>query len=573
MRLRHTPKDNHPSKPDELQSYDENLTKLAASVKTLESNGDLMQAPPTGPQTVSATDFEDLARLTLRDFIETGNESAETSMSRFQRSEISAAVITASGLIREANEIATTSYGLKAGRTLFECGIEFHGNDQFARQISELEATDAKEQSFGLLQVFGGKGFGVLTMVISRVETSEEGERRFLILCAAKQYQDTAIDLLASKFNLSPAEAEIAKAFARGTSLRQIAADRGRSYTTIRNQFQTVLEKTECGSQSDLLQFATSLSTLFANAKTILRPPTATLTGALHIPRPHGRQMEVLINGDRDGTPVVNLFSLFGPGITPTIDNQLKQRGICLISPWRPGFSETSKPLKNVPRAVCLAADVTALLDSLEIERCAWLARASSSQTFYDTAILMPERITHGVVVNGLVPRKYISGKSVASKWTNVLMGASIVSYPVARMILGAGEQLMRRSDTVSFLQKMYDHSQTDKIALGDPVTAASILEGVQGVVRQGLDSGVEDIVSGFAAWDTDLDALKVPVTLYHGFDDPNVPFDGVVEFARDHSTVMTLVSEQGGGQLCYSHFDRVLDLLMDDPSPTVANM
>ena len=176
---------------------------------------------------------------------------------------------------------------------------------------------------------------------------------------------------------------------------------------------------------------------------------------------------------------------------------------------------------------------------------------------------MLPDRITHGVVVNGLIPRKYIAEKSVASKWTNVLMSASLVSYPVARMILGAGERLLRRSDPVSFLQKMYGHSEVDKERLGDADVVASILEGVKGIVNQGLDAGVHDMVSGFGSWDTDLDALRVPVTVYHGVDDPNVPCDGVAEFVKDHSASMTMVTEQGGGQLCYSHFDQVLDLLL----------
>ncbi|WP_339644917.1 hypothetical protein [Jannaschia helgolandensis] len=144
-------------------------------------------------------------------------------------------------------------------------------------------------------------------------------------------------------------------------------------------------------------------------------------------------------------------------------------------------------------------------------------------------------------------------------------MGASFVSYPVARMILAAGQRLLRQSDPVSFLQKMYDHSPSDRTTLGDPAIVASIVRGVEDVVRQGLDAGVNDPVSGFAAWTTDLGALTVPVILYHGREDPNVPFNSVAESARDNAHCMTLLPENGGGQLCYSHIDRVLDLLPGD--------
>ena len=212
-------------------------------------------------------------------------------------------------------------------------------------------------------------------------------------------------------------------------------------------------------------------------------------------------------------------------------------------------------------RSTCLAGDITVVLDSLGLERCAWFARASASQSFYDMATGLPERITHGVVVNGLVPRRYIARKSVTSKWTSALISASFVSYPVARMILGAGERLIRKTDTTAFLQKMYGHSASDREALADHDVAASILAGVQHVVAQGLDAGVEDIVSGISAWTPPFDRLRAPVTLYHRREDPNVPFDGVAELARGHCAHPTLLPEDAGGQLWYSHFNRILDL------------
>ena len=225
----------------------------------------------------------------------------------------------------------------------------------------------------------------------------------------------------------------------------------------------------------------------------------------------------------------------------------------------------TDKPLHSGDWHGCFAGVVRSLLDSLEIETCTVLARASASQSFYELALLLPDRVARGVVVNGLVPRRYIAGKRTASRWTATLMGASFVSYPVARMILAAGQRLLRQSDPVSFLQKMYDHSPSDRTTLGDPAIVASIVRGVEDVVRQGLDAGVNDLVSGFAAWTTDLGALTVPVILYHGREDPNVPFNSVAESARDNAHCMTLLPENGGGQLCYSHIDRVLDLLPGD--------
>lgn len=70
------------------------------------------------------------------------------------------------------------------------------------------------------------------------------------------------LKLLADRSKLTEAEVRVLEYFARGADLRQIAATRQRSYTTIRNQFQAILEKTGCQSQTDLLRVLLGLSYL-----------------------------------------------------------------------------------------------------------------------------------------------------------------------------------------------------------------------------------------------------------------------------------------------------------------------
>ena len=90
----------------------------------------------------------------------------------------------------------------------------------------------------------------------------------------------------------------------------------------------------------------------------------------------------------------------------------------------------------------------------------------------------------------------------------------------------------------------------------------ASIRQGVEESAKQGLSASAEDMVDGFQDWADDLLNLAVPVTLYHGAADPNIPLEGVREMAIDHCDILQLVEEpDGGGQLCYSHFETVLDL------------
>ncbi|WP_298435257.1 hypothetical protein [uncultured Jannaschia sp.] len=542
-----------------LASYDESLSRLERTIRDFEE---------VDPKPGGSPDLADRAQEMLWAFLSPGelHRRADGASDMLDSSRIGAAIITASGLICEANAAAETHDGLTVGRTLADCGIEPVGTRVF-KALSQSPEADAPRRH-QIAQIHTGSDGGVRTVFLSPQPVAPGTDPRWLMILSPPPVPIEAFALITDAFGLSETETAIAGAFVRGQSLRQIADQRGRSYATIRNQFQAVLEKTDCATQVDLVQLATSLSLMQGAVRSFegRAAAPARIDAAdtpLCLPRPGGRRLEVRIDGDPGGRPVLNLFSLFGPGVTPAIAGKLRARNICLVSPWRPGFGGTDRPRASEDWNACFASDVRTLLDSLEIKRCAVLARASASQSFYELALRLPDRIASGTVVNGLVPRRYIAGKRAASRWTTTLMSASFVSYPVARMILAAGEKLLRRSDTVSFLQKMYDHSDSDRAALGDPDVAASILNGVSDVVRQGLDAGVNDIVSGFAAWMTDLGALDVPITLYHGRDDPNVPFASVAEFARDNGHCMALVPEDGGGQLCFSHIDKVLDIVL----------
>lgn len=77
-----------------------------------------------------------------------------------------------------------------------------------------------------------------------------------------------ALQLLSDRVKLTEAELSVLECFACGAGLRQIATSRQRSYTTIRNQFQAILEKTGCQSQTDLLRILLGLSYLLtANSR------------------------------------------------------------------------------------------------------------------------------------------------------------------------------------------------------------------------------------------------------------------------------------------------------------------
>lgn len=513
------------------------------------------------------SDFEDYAALALQTFLASGPEAtSEDGVPQISHHDCAAVTTTARGLIRQTNLLAYNELGLTVGQTLSQSGVKFLTDGD----IPNLFQNQKQGQStvFHVLQAELAQTNGFMSLAISKIPETEASEPLFLILFIAPPDSAVAAKLLGQRFDYTSAEIEIAKLFLDGLPLREIAKRRGRSYPTIRNQFQSILDRSGCAAKTELLRLAFSLMRLVEQT----RPETVASHDKFHrtmtLPRPNGRVVEVVLCGDETGRPLLSFPSLFGHGLTPNIAKDLRDRRVLLISILRPGFGTTSVPAKSDDLYGCAAGDVRAILDLLEIEKCPCLARASAARPFYNILARLPDRISHGVIVNGMIPRNYITGKTVVSKWTSALMSASILSNPIARLILGTGHTLLTRSKGGTFLQKMYQGSQTDHALFEDPNIVSSIRDGAKKSTHQGIGAGVEEIVGAFQNWSDDLQDIACPITVYHGQFDPNVPITGVAEFVRDHSHQLTLVTEpDGGGQLNYSHLSNIVDLCFPDES------
>jgi len=507
------------------------------------------------------SNFEEYAADAVMRFLETKQPSASDGMIATLRAHDCAAITTATdGIICHVNLKAQTEEKLFVGKHLSDCGIVFAGDEDLS-DLLPRRATNGS-QEFLLIQARNTHLETSLTLAISPIQLPDMADGQFIILFISPPDTSLAISMLRSKFGLTAVESEIAKTFLDGSGLRDIARIRKRSYATIRNQFQSILEKTGCLSQTEFFRLAFSLSHLAEKPRDTPLPDGVQ---QLSLPRPKGRTVEVVLSGDTAGRPLLSFCSLFGHGITPAIQRILISKGVFLISVTRPGFGTTSHAPNGQSLSDCLAGDVRAILDSLEIEACPAIARASAARSFFDLLIQLPDRISNGVVVNGTVPRNFISNKTVASKWTTALMSATFVSRPIAKLILATGNSLFRRSEGATFLQKMYQNSAVDCAVFDDPDVVNSVREGVDCITHQGLSAGAQEMSDAFQNWSDDLRDLKTPVTLFHGRFDPNIPIEAVQEFAASYPDYITLEeSASGGGQLHYSHFDQVLELALD---------
>jgi DNA-binding CsgD family transcriptional regulator len=72
--------------------------------------------------------------------------------------------------------------------------------------------------------------------------------------------QAPPVELVQSLFDLTPAEARVARSLAAGETVETIASARGVSQNTIRAHVRGVLEKTGCNRQVDIVALLTAIS-------------------------------------------------------------------------------------------------------------------------------------------------------------------------------------------------------------------------------------------------------------------------------------------------------------------------
>ena len=373
----------------------------------------------------------------------------------------SAVICDVHGTIIQSNNLAAREFGLGISGNLADSGIEPENGKSFYSVFTGYRAKQTIGQKMQFVRCSTIE-MSLINLIVTPLPYDYR-ENYFLVLFITPHWDEYVSKLLISQFNLTEVEAEIAYCFSIGTSLKKLAAHRGRSYTTIRNQFQSALEKTGCHNQAELLRLLLGISYIYSQLNLLVSKPESLEAKKIELIRPGGRFLEVRLLGDTKGTPFIYLYSIFGLPVTPQIQEFLQKNNLLMLGISRPGFGGTSIPLKQQDLYQCLADDVCAVMDSMQIEKCVFIGRASAARPMFNLERLIPKRISKSIIANALLPRKFIKKGSISSKWTNSLFNSSRVSASIAGFILSAGHKVMLKHGVEKFFTRVYSDSEIDK--------------------------------------------------------------------------------------------------------------
>ncbi len=173
-----------------------------------------------------------------------------------------ALVLNEQGKVLAANNLIEALTGHVQWRAHDRVSLKDRAADNLLR-----DAIAAIDVAGGAVRSFPVRDADTQAMMVAHVVPIRLSARDIFVRCAAALVltpvtlpQAPPVELVQSLFDLTPAEARVARSLASGKTVEDIATDRGTSANTIRTHVRGVLEKTGCNRQTDIVALLTAIS-------------------------------------------------------------------------------------------------------------------------------------------------------------------------------------------------------------------------------------------------------------------------------------------------------------------------
>ncbi len=293
-----------------------------------------------------------------------------------------------------------------------------------------------------------------------------------------------------------------------------------------------------------------------------------------------GRDLAWLELGDSDGRPVCIFHGAPGSaGQFVPVSAAATDAHVRLISLDRPGYGRSSYHPRRT--YADFAEDIAQLADHLGVDTFAVAGHSSGGPHAAACARFLPRRVTVCGLISGAAPALGLDDPALTEgmlvnnrvvdavcrswpvSWDPVAVGLwRVLVRPVAAAVLARSRNRPERAVDV-FLSKL---PAPDDAVMARPEIRASILEEVRFVSADIGRSTMQDMAIGVRDWGFRLEDIAVPVHLWHGDRDRNIPIgQGRLQAALiPNATMHTCPGE--GHALYVDHMREILETLTSAP-------
>lgn len=365
--------------------------------------------------------------------------------------------------------------------------------------------------------------------------------------------------MLVASFGLSRAEVEIVRHLLAGFSLKQIAAETGRSEHTVRNQSKAVLAKTGAPGQVDLIRLVVFLINQ-ESRKAARRSGTLSLEREM-VELDGGRRVQIYRAGAEGGRPVLFLHGMLeGPAVLEFLAPHLHARGLSVLMPARPGFGQTD-PVARAPQALDVMESITRQVIARDaLRRPVLLGHMGGSMYGHVLARRLGQQVAGLVCVSGVAPIERLGQLANMAPRQRVVAYTARFAPALLPTILRAGIAQIDGKGVEDFMAALYAQGTHDREAIERLGIGALLQSGYRFSVEQGDIGFATDSHFVVRDWSAEIEGLTVPVHYFNGRHDPVVPANRVVRAMQDRAHVQVTVREDAGQLLFYEYPDMVLD-------------
>jgi pimeloyl-ACP methyl ester carboxylesterase len=273
---------------------------------------------------------------------------------------------------------------------------------------------------------------------------------------------------------------------------------------------------------------------------------------------PDSRQFSYEVLGDPDGVPLVVQHGTPGSwrqlaGLAATA----RDRGYRVIAPDRAGYGgSTFDPKRTIGSS---AHDVGSLLDALGVTGCGMVGISGGGPTALAAGALLGDRINAIATVGGVAPTVPRDPGLPADRLVIKLarqseLGARLMFGLMARAGRTRSEQALERLASMS--------AEVDaKILREDASIRDAMLDDLRQASATTGRAAARDFWLFARPWDVDISQIRVPVDVWQGTEDRNVPFaHGRVIADRCPTAELHVV--EGGGHLLINQLDQIIDTM-----------
>jgi pimeloyl-ACP methyl ester carboxylesterase len=234
-----------------------------------------------------------------------------------------------------------------------------------------------------------------------------------------------------------------------------------------------------------------------------------------HLTLPDGRRLEFQAFGPPTARPL--LFAHGTPGSSvplQALSRAASDLGLRVITWSRPGYGTSDRlPERTV---AAQAAEVESILDHFDAPRCLIAGWSGGGPSALAAAALLPERVEAVLAISSLAPL------TDDASLLRTMHKHRREELEAAR----CGERELRSYLSAHSIEVLSEIPLTDadRAALS-PQTNSDLFSHYQHGLAAGIDGWVEDDLALAGLWGFDPGQIRVPVHIWHGTDDYQVPF------------------------------------------------